>query len=140
MCSKSSVVALFERNKDFLPQVTVYLIITPFLFQKLLQGVDLNKEIDGGHSGVRKLSVFPSVFNNLMTRVLTDTSIIRTPLYYGEFVWSQKCQKSYILYLYNTDTSVKRTLGSVHLMSVLKRFDCNDFCTAFAFTVGAILE
>ena len=102
MCSKSSVVALFERNKDFLPQVTVYLIITPFIFQKLLQGVDLNKEIDGGHSGARKLSVFPSVFNNLM--IVQSNLSLRTPLYYGEFVWSQKCQKSYILYLYNTDT------------------------------------
>ena len=30
-----------------------------------------------------------------------DTSLI----YYGQFVWSQKCQKSYIPYLYNTDTS-----------------------------------
>ena len=28
-------------------------------------------------------------------------------------------------YLYNTDTSVERTLGSIPLMSVLKRFDCN---------------
>ena len=44
--------------------------------------------------------------------LLTDTSIIRTPLYYGQFVWSQKSQKSYIPYLYNTDTPVKRTLGS----------------------------
>ena len=49
---------------------------------------------------------------------------LRTPLYYGQFVWSQKCQKSYIPYLYNTDTSVKRTLGSVPLFSVLKRLDC----------------
>ena len=32
--------------------------------------------------------------------------------------------KSYIPSLYNTDTSVKRTLGSVPLVSVLKRFDC----------------
>ena len=47
-----------------------------------------------------------------------------TPLFYGQFVWSQKCQKSYIPYLYNTDTSVKRTIGSVPLVSVLKRFDC----------------
>ena len=52
------------------------------------------------------------------------TSIILTPLYYGQFIWSQKCQKSYIPYLYNMDTSVKRTLGSVPLVSVLKRFDC----------------
>ena len=75
----------------------------------------------------------------------------RTPLYCGQFVWSQKyhkcyipylynmdtsllqtvrlvpdCQKSYIPYLYNTDTSVKRTLGSVPLVSVLKRFDCSE--------------
>ena len=51
---------------------------------------------------------------------------LRAPLYYGQFVWSQKCQKSYIPYLYtcNTDTSVKWTLGSVPLVSVLKRFDC----------------
>ena len=51
--------------------------------------------------------------------LLTDTSIIRTPLYYGQFVLSQKCQKSYIPYLYNTATSVKRTLSSVPLVSVL---------------------
>ena len=43
---------------------------------------------------------------------------LRTPLYYGQFVLSQKCQKSYIPYLYNTDTSVKRTIGFVPLMSV----------------------
>ena len=48
---------------------------------------------------------------------------LRTPLCYGRFVWSQKCQKLYIHYLCNTDTSVKRTLGSVPLVSVLKRFD-----------------
>ena len=34
-----------------------------------------------------------------------DTSIIRTPVYYRQFVWSQQCQKSYIPYLYNIDTS-----------------------------------
>ena len=50
---------------------------------------------------------------------------LRTPVYYGQFVRSQKCQKSYIPYLYYTDTSVKRTLGSVPLVSVLKRFDYN---------------
>ena len=49
---------------------------------------------------------------------------LRTPLYYGQFVWSQKCQKPYIPYLYNTDTTVKRTLSSVPLVSVLKRSDC----------------
>ena len=50
---------------------------------------------------------------------------LQTPLYYGKFVWSQKSQKSYIPYLYKTDTSVKRTIGSVPLVSVLNRFDCN---------------
>ena len=29
---------------------------------------------------------------------------LRTPLYYGQFLWSQKCQKSYIPYLFNTET------------------------------------
>ena len=50
--------------------------------------------------------------------LLTDTSIIWTALYYGQFVWSQKCQKSYIPYLYNTDTSIERTLGSAPLVSI----------------------
>ena len=48
---------------------------------------------------------------------------LRTPLHCGQFVWSHKCQKSYVPYLYNTDTSVVRTIGSVPLVSVLKRFD-----------------
>ena len=52
-----------------------------------------------------------------------------TPLYYRQFVSSQKCPKSYIPYLYNTDTSVKRTLGSVPLLSVLKRLDCSHKIT-----------
>ena len=52
---------------------------------------------------------------------------LRTALYHGQFVWSQKCQKSNILNLYNTDTSVKRTLGSVPLVSILKRFNCSNF-------------
>ena len=68
--------------------------------------------------GVLSIGVTNTVYPLLM-----DTSIIRTSLYYGQFVWSHKCQKSKIPYLYNTDTSVKRTLGSVPLVSVLKRFD-----------------
>ena len=46
---------------------------------------------------------------------LQSNLFLRTPLYYGQFVCSQKCQKSYVLYLYNTD---------IPLVSVLKRFDC----------------
>ena len=49
---------------------------------------------------------------------------LRTPLYYGQFVWFQKCQKSYIPYHYDTDSSIKQPIGSVPLVSVLKRFDC----------------
>ena len=60
--------------------------------------------------------------NNLIQSNLS----LRTPLYYGQLVWSQKCQKLYIPYLYNTDTSVQRTLGSVILVSVLKKFDCTN--------------
>ena len=56
--------------------------------------------------------------NYSVETLLTDTSITRTPLYYGQFVWSQKCQKSFIPYLYNTDSSVRRTIGSVPLLSV----------------------
>ena len=59
--------------------------------------------------------------------LIQSTLSVQTPLYYRQFVWSQKCQKSYIPYLYNTDTSVKRTLGSVPLVSVLKRFDYSQF-------------
>ena len=38
---------------------------------------------------------------------------------------SLKYQKSYIPYHLNTDTSIKRTLGSVPLVSISKRLDCN---------------
>ena len=86
----------------------------------------------------------PSSPNRLRTSLPLEDSMVRNssclfwslwskifqPLY-TIFVWSQKCQKSCIPYLYNTDTSVKRTLGSVPLVSVLKRFDCNlsfSFC------------
>ena len=65
---------------------------------------------------------------------------MRTPLYYGQFVWSQKSQKSYIPYLYNTDTSIKRTIGSVPVMSVLKRFNCIDlwiFCSGLKSMVSS---
>ena len=54
-----------------------------------------------------------------VSALLTDTSIIRKPLYYGQFVWSQKCQKSYIPYLWFSS-------GSVPLVSVLKRFDYRE--------------
>ena len=36
----------------------------------------------------------------------------------------RNAKKPHIPYLYNTDTSVKRTLGSVPLVSVLKSFYC----------------
>ena len=65
-----------------------------------------------------------SIGTGLGQQVQSNLSL-RTPLYYGQFVWSQRCQKSYIPYHYNTDMSVKRTIDSVPLVSVLRRFDCN---------------
>ena len=53
---------------------------------------------------------------------------LRTPLYYRRFFWSQKCQKSYIPYLYNTDTSVKRTLCSGPLVSVERSLTVLSSC------------
>ena len=44
--------------------------------------------------------------------LLTDTSLIRTPLYYGQFPWSRQNQCPYNLYkenFYNRDTSLIRT-------------------------------
>ena len=64
-----------------------------------------------------------------------DASIIWTPLYYRQFLWSKKCQKSFIPYLYDTDTSVNRMLGSVPLVSVSKRFDCNP---KFKLTIDSV--
>ena len=55
----------------------------------------------------------------------TDPSIMDSS--FGPRNAKNQCQKSYIPYLYNMDTSVKRTLGSVPLVSVLKRFDCTLF-------------
>ena len=78
--------------------------------------------ISFGVSGLIKLVTL--YCHTTVSSLLMDTSITWTPVYYGQFVWSQKCQKSYIPDLYNTDTSVKQTLGSVPLVSVLKRFDC----------------
>ena len=71
-------------------------------------------------------TIVPSIENlwpSQQDEVQSNLSL-RTLLYYGQFVWFQKCPKSYIPYLYNTDTSVKREIGSVPLVFVLKRFDC----------------
>ena len=62
--------------------------------------------------------------------VIQSKLSLRTPHYYGQLVWFQKCPKSYIPYLYNTETSVKRTFSSVILVSVLKRFDCTNLYVA----------
>ena len=76
--------------------------------------------------GKKKLTGIVSLGTDLGQQVQSNLSL-RTPLYYGQFVWSQRCQKSYIPCLYNTDISVKRTTGSVPLVSILRRFDCNLF-------------
>ena len=63
-----------------------------------------------------------SLCSSQLDEVQSNLSL-RTPPYYGQFVWFHKCQKSYIPCRYDTDSSIKRTLGSVPLVSVLKRFD-----------------
>ena len=70
---------------------------------------------------------WPIKIVKLDTELQSNLSL-RTPLYYGQFVWSQKCQKSYIPYLYNTDTSVKRTLCSVPLVSVERSLTVLSSC------------
>ena len=70
--------------------------------------------------------------------VIQSKLSLRTPHYYGQLVWFQKCPKSYIPYLYDTDTSVKRTLGSVILVSVLKRFDCTNLYVASVNTTSGL--
>ena len=76
---------------------------------------------------IERMSSINDVIAPDQTKQIQSNLSLRTPLYYGQFVWSQERQKSYILYLYNTDTSVKRTLGFVPLVSLLKRFDCTHF-------------
>ena len=73
---------------------------------------------------IERMSSINGVIAPDQTKQIQSNLSLRTPLYYGQFVWSQERQKAYILYLYNTDTSVKRTLDFVPLVSLLKRFDC----------------
>ena len=50
-------------------------------------------------------------------------TIIRTPLYYGQFTWSLRDRNPYKAYFSKTDTSIIRTLIPVPLVSVINRFD-----------------
>ena len=53
-----------------------------------------------------------------------DTSIIWTPLCYGQFNCSLRVRNPYKAYFSKTDTSIIWTLINVLLVSVIKRFDC----------------
>ena len=55
-----------------------------------------------------------------MEPLLTDTSIIRTPLYYGQFTWSLRDRNPYKAYFSKTNTSIIRTPIPVPLVSVIK--------------------
>ena len=77
--------------------------------------------------GIEKMSSINDVIAPDQTKQIQSNFSLRTPLHYRQFVWSQERQKSYLLYLYHMDTSVKRTLGFVPLVSLLKRFDCTHF-------------
>ena len=60
------------------------------------------------------LSITDSPHGSKETKFHTNsTSLIRTPLYYGQSTWSKRNQIPYKLYLYNTDTSVLRTVHMV---------------------------
>ena len=48
-----------------------------------------------------------------------DTSIIRTPPYYGQFTWSLRDQNPYKAYFSKMDTSIIRTLIPAPLVSVI---------------------
>ena len=63
--------------------------------------------------------------NTTVDPLLTDTSIIQTPLYYGHFTWSLRDQNPSKAYLSEMDTSIIRTLIPVPLVSVIKRFNCS---------------
>ena len=63
-----------------------------------------------------------------MEPLLTDTFLIRTPLYYGQFTWSLRDRNPYKAYFSKTDTSIMRTLIPVPLVSLIKRFDCTFYC------------
>ena len=63
---------------------------------------------------IRHLSIMEKSLGPKETKIhINSTSIIRTPLYYEQFTWTERDQNSYKLYLYNTDTSLLRT---VHLV------------------------
>ena len=61
---------------------------------------------------------------NPVKPLLTDTSLIRTALYYGQFTWSLRDRNPYKAYLSKTDTSIMRTLIPLPLMSVIKGCKC----------------
>ena len=56
--------------------------------------------------------------------LLTDTSMVRKSLYYGQFIWSLRDRNPYKAYFPKTDTSIIRTFIPGPLMSVITRFDC----------------
>ena len=57
-----------------------------------------------------------------MEPLLKDTSLIRIPLYYGQFTWSLIDRNLYKAYFSKTDTSIMRTLIPVPLVFVIKKF------------------
>ena len=76
---------------------------------------------------LRKTGFVLPRFNITVEPLITDTSIIRTPLFYGQFTWSLRDRNPYKAYLSKTDTSIIRTLIPVPLVSVIKRFDCISY-------------
>ena len=81
-----------------------------------------NQKASGSHEAQNIYIIWKShqIFNKkkFSSTLLQSNLSLPTPL---------SCQKSYIPYFHNTDSSVKRKIGSVPLVSALKRFDCINF-------------
>ena len=72
---------------------------------------------------------FLSELHSTVEPLLTDTSLIRTPLYYRQFTtWSMRDRNSLYKprYFSKINTSIMRTLIPAPLVSVIERFDCSD--------------
>ena len=58
------------------------------------------------------------------TLSITDTCILRAPLYYGQFTWSPRDRNPYKAYFSKAGTSIMWTLTLLPLVSEITTFDC----------------
>ena len=79
-----------------------------------------NSAKDGPHGKMDNSYIYMKYVEPL----LTDTSVIRTPLCYVQLTQLVRDRNPYKAYFSKTDTSIIRTLIPVPLVSVIKRLDC----------------